>query len=187
MDIALVKYCNNETIKQVYKWPQKRKVRVRGWEHNTIIRSCKYSSNIPLRKVSSWWVLWCLCLYGSNCFFEVFLKKWGDPVWFWWGDTMNNREWGSGVSVLDACEDWSKGNALPSFLTAYLLSYCWLHIIWVAVILMLKKGVKSHKHLSKRITILSLKEPLLIASTSPLLSHFNSLYFLPTGVPHHYL
>ena len=55
--------------------------------------------------------------------------------------------------------------------------------IWEVVILMLKMAVKNQKHLSRCITISSLKEPLLMASTKLLLSQWNSLLLFDNRGP----
>ena len=68
----------------------------------------------------------------------------------------------------------------------------WQHIRWAVVdsVYMgscnpdIEEGCENHKHLSKCITISSLEEPLLIASTSPQLSHFNSVSFFINSGPH---
>ena len=56
--------------------------------------------------------------------------------------------------------------------------------MWVAVILMLKMAVKNQRHLSRCITISSLEEPLLMASTRLWLSRWNSVCFLDNRGPH---
>ena len=56
--------------------------------------------------------------------------------------------------------------------------------IWEVVIFMLKMAVKNQRHLSRCITISSLEEPLLMASTKLLLSQWNSTLLFENRGPH---